>query len=136
FSRNWFAYMANYFLLAVHAESYETAEEIIQKVNQNSYFFRLKQEAQESWILYKSYFNFLTPHQNRINTFQYQEFISSVAGHTKDKLGHNISILILEYLHLLKNKEFEQLCSKEDSFRKYAHSYLKTEHSKRSFYFF
>ena len=87
-------------------------------------------------IFYKSYFYFFDADKNNTSTFQYQEFISSVPVHSKDKLGHNISILILQFLYLLKHKEFEQLYSKEDTLRKYAHTYLKTDHSKRSFYFF
>ena len=136
YSRNWFAYIDQYFLLAMHAGEYHLAIDLIAKVDQNPYSHRLKNKAQESWMLYKAYLCILNLEKSIPDTFHYQQFITFVPLHSKDKLGHNISILILQFLYLLKNKDYEQLYNREDSLRKYANSYLKDTYSKRSLCFF
>lgn len=136
YSRNWFAFIETYFLLAMHDGNYELATDIILEVDQNLYFKRLKKKDQESWALYKTYLYFLNPKRNLLNNFNYQQFITSVPEHSKDKLGENIALHILQFLYHLKNKDFDQLYYKEGALRKYLSAYLNDPDSQRSRYFF
>lgn len=136
YSRNWFAYMEEYFLLAMHANKFNLAVDLIVEVDQNIYFKRLKKKNQESWALYKAYLYFLNPKKSVVTNFNYQKFISSVPEHSKDKLGHNIALHILQFLYHLKNSDYDQLYYKEGAFRKYVGAYLKDQDSQRSRIFF
>ncbi len=134
YSRNWFAFMEDYFLLAMHDGKVEVCVEIIEAVNNNPYFERLKPIMQENWMLFKVFLSFYYPKFRY--PMKYHQLSTAILIYSKDKLGHNISILILQFLWLLKNNEYEQLTSKEETFRKYANSYLKSSNSKRSYYLF
>lgn len=136
YSRNWFAFMENYFLLAMHAMKYNLAADIIIEVDQNQFFKRLKIRAKESWALYKAYLYFINPDKNVLANFNYQEFVTSVPEHSKDKLGENIALHILQFLYHLKNKDYDQLYYKEGALRKYLSTYLKDPDSQRSKFFF
>lgn len=136
YTRNWFAFMEHYFLLAMHAKNYNLAADIIVEVDQNQFFKRLKTRAKESWALYKAYLYFISPNKNVLGNFNYQKFITSVPEHSKDKLGENIALHVLQYLYHLKNKDYDQLHYKEGALRKYLSTYLKDPDSQRSKLFF
>ncbi len=136
YSRNWFAYMQHYFLLAVHAGNWELAHEIMKEVDSNPYYKRLKTKAKENWTLYKAYLLFLYPNVDYMHTFDFWNFLQQVPEHSKDKLGYNVSIIILQFLHGLRHEHYDQLLAKEDSLRKYLNSYLKDANTERSRLFF
>lgn len=136
YSRNWFAYMQHYFLLAVHAGDWELAHEIMKEVDSNPYYKRLKTKAKENWTLFKAYLFFFYPKAGDIQPFDFWNFLQQVPEHSKDKLGYNVSIIILQFLHGLKHEHYDQLLTKEDSLRKYLNSYLKDANSERSRLFF
>lgn len=136
YSRNWFAYMQYYFLLAVHGGNWELAYEIMKEVDKNPYYKRLKTRAKENWTLYKAYLLFLYPKAAYMHTFDFWSFLQEVPEHSKDKLGYNVSIIILQFLHGLKHEHYDLLLAKEDSLRKYLNSYLKDSNTERSRLFF
>lgn len=136
YSRNWFAFMQYYFLLAMHSDRYQLATDLMFQVDNNPYFKRLKQRAKEKWMLYKAYLHFIYRRAKFLKKFNYQEFIIQVPEYGKDKLGYNVGILILQFLQHLKNRDFDQLYYKEDSLRKYLNTYLKDPNSERSRLFF
>lgn len=136
YSRNWFAYMQHYFLLALHVGNWELAHEIIKEVDDNPYYKRIKTRAKENWALFKAYLLFFYPKATYMQSSDFWSFLQQVPEHSKDKLGYNVSIIILQFLHGLKHENYEQLLAKEDSLRKYLNSYLKDSNSERSRLFF
>lgn len=136
YSRNWFAYMQYYFLLAVHAGNLELAHSLMNEVDSNPYYKRIKTRAKENWTLYKAYLFFLYPKAERMRPFEFWSFLQQMPEHSKDKLGYNVSIIILQFLHGLKHEHYDQLLTKEDSLRKYLNSYLKDANTERSRLFF
>lgn len=136
YSRNWFAFMEYYFLLAMHAGNFALANSLIFQVDNNPYFKRLKPRAVENWKLYKAYLFFMYDKTKYSEQFNFKDFILAVPAHSKDKLGYNVSIHILQFLHYLRNKATDQLIYKEDAFRKYLNLYLKDSNSERSRLFF
>ena len=135
YTRNWFAFQENHFLLALHSGQYDLAREVINQVEEKNTGLILKKRTSENWILYKAYLSTVSDEIYGCE-FDFSQFINTVPTHTKDKNGHNISILILQFLYLLKKGDFEQLTSKEETYRKYANTYLKDPYSKRSYYLF
>lgn len=136
YSRNWFAYMQHYFLLAVHAGDLELAHALMKEVDSNPYYKRLKTRAKENWKLYKAYLFFVYPKAGYMHPFDFGSFLQQMPEHSKDKLGYNVSIIILQFLHGLKHQDYDQLSSKEGPLRKYLNSYLKDSNSERSRLFF
>lgn len=136
FSRNWFAFMEYYFLMALHTEKYHLASELMLQVNKNPFFSRLKPKQVESWSLYAYYLGIIHLKEGLNDQYTYQQLLNSFPIYSKDKLGHNISIRILQFLWLLKNRDYEHLISKEETYRKYADSYLNDPYSRRSYYLF
>lgn len=135
-SNNWFAFMDNYFLLAMHNGSYDVAARIYNEVSNNPFFQKIRKTAQETWQLYRAYLQFMHPVMASSRQFNYHTFVSSVPEFSKDKQGFNIAILILQFLHYLKNKEIEQLLYRIESLKKYSGRHLKDNFSTRSQLFF
>src|SRR5690606_23650132 len=105
-SRNWFAYLGHYMILTLHAKKYLLSEEIAEKVFTHPNFSKLPNNFQENWFLYKAFLALVFP-QTRIRDIKHQDYFN-FSFYSKDKLGHNISILILQFLYLLKKKDYEQ----------------------------
>ena len=135
-SNNWFAFMENYFLLAMHAGNYHAAADLMDDVYNNPFMPKINRVAQERWQLYRAYLYFIYPDASLKRPFSYQSFIMAVPEYSKDKQGFNVAILILQYLHYLKMKEAEALLYRIESLRKYAGRHLKDVVSLRTQYFF
>jgi hypothetical protein len=135
-SNNWFAFMENYFLLAMHAGRYDVATKLIGEVNHNPFFQKIRKTAQESWQLYRAYLQFVHPSSEPTRQFNYQSFVVSVPEFSKDKQGFNVAILILQFLHFLRQREIEQLLYRIESLKKYSGRHLKGKGSVRSQVFF
>ncbi|MBK0403329.1 hypothetical protein I5M27_10055 [Adhaeribacter sp. BT258] len=135
-SNNWFAFMENYFLLAMHAGNYNEATKLIEEVYNNPFFQKINRAAQERWQLYRAYLYFIFPDGHLKRQFSYQSFVIAVPEYSKDKQGFNVAILILQYLHYLKSKEVEALLYRIESLKKYSGRHLKDNFSLRTQYFF
>ena len=135
-SNNWFAFMENYLLLAIHAKKYNLALQLFSAVDQNPSFTKLSRMAKERWALYRSYLYFVNPSESLMTNFKYQTFIASVPEYSKDKQGFNVAILILQFLHYLRNKDTDGLLHRIEGLRKYAGTHLKDNFSDRSKTFF
>jgi hypothetical protein len=64
--------------------------------------------------------------------FDYQQFIQSVLGYSKDKQGFNVAILILQFLQNLKTGDVELLVSRIESLKQYAKRHLSDRTAQRS----
>jgi hypothetical protein len=135
-STNWFAFMENYYLLAMHAARYETATRIISEVYNNPAYQKINKSAQERWELYRSYLYFISPSPILLRQFNYQAFIAALPEYSKDKEGFNVAILILQFLHYLKMKDTEGLLYRIESLKKYSGRHFKDQFSSRSQLFF
>lgn len=131
-SLNWFAYMEHYFLLAMHAENYVLATDLINEVEANTIMKKISTTAIERWHLYKAYLYFIYPEAKLIKKFSYQKTITSVPEYSKDKLGFNIAILILQFLHFLRIQDYDALHYRIESMRKYSGNYFSGSVHERS----
>jgi hypothetical protein len=131
-SNNWFAFMENYFLLALHAREYTLALQLITQATQNPFFSKISRMAKERWSLYRSYLYFVNPSESLYTDFTYQTLINSVPEYSKDKQGFNVAILILQYLYFLKKRDLESLLHRIEAMRKYAGTHLRDNFSDRA----
>ncbi len=135
-SANWFAFMENYFLLAMHAGQYGTATKIFNDANNNPFYPKINKTARERWQLYRSYLYFIKPNPDLLKQFNYQELMASVPEHSKDKEGFNVAILILQFLYFLQANEVEALLYRIENLKKYSGRHFKDSFSIRSQLFF
>lgn len=131
-TRNWFSYMENYFLLAVHAKQYELAVILLHRVRANTNFNTISNDAKERWQLYTAYLYFIDPKAPVLKDFNYQSFINSITEYSKDKQGFNVAILILQFMYFLKKGDSEGLLYRIESLKKYILTHLKDTFSLRS----
>ncbi|MBC5994359.1 hypothetical protein [Pontibacter cellulosilyticus] len=129
-SHNWFAYLENYFLLAIHSKKYELAGTLLHKVFSNTFYAKLSAAAKERWQLYQAYLSIVddSSKQNHITN----PYLLSLPEYSKDKQGFNVAILILQFFYFLKRKDIEALLYRIESLKKYIHTHLKDTFSLRS----
>lgn len=128
---NWYAYLENYFLLAVHSAKYELASSILQRVQNSSNYLKLSAAAKERWSLYEAY-NLLLSETDGACLSGKNPFLIYLPEYSKDKQGFNVAILILQFVYFLKKKETEALLYRIESLKKYILTHLKDSFSLRS----
>lgn len=131
-TRNWFAYMENYFLLAVHARQYELGDFLQRQVFDNNAFHTIPTIAKERWLLYRSYFRLIYPKATMDDKEAQNPYLLSLPEYSKDKLGFNVAILTLQFIYLLERGETEALLYRIESIKKYVSTHLKDVFSLRS----
>ncbi|RIJ41407.1 hypothetical protein [Pontibacter oryzae] len=130
-SPNWFAYLENYFLIAMYDKKYELAETIIHRASSNSMFIKLPAAAKERWTLYQAYYLLFASTDRKTNRI-INPFLLSLPEYSKDKQGFNVAILILQFIFYLQRKETEALLYRIESLKKYILTHLKDTFSLRS----
>lgn len=127
-TRDWFTYLESHIMVALKGGFYEIALETFVKVNSNPKFKLLPELMHETWHLYLAYLALasrMQPHsssqQNEevLQNFKLKKFINQVPISSKDKKGLNIPILIIQFMHLLEQKEYELAQEKVEALRKY-----------------
>ncbi|WP_114783827.1 hypothetical protein [Botryobacter ruber] len=129
---NWFSYMENYFLLAIHANQYEQAQQLISEVFNNTALQKIMKAARERWALYRAYLNFVHPTNFLGEAFKFNEFAAKVPDYSKDKQGFNVAILVLQFMYYLQKGDAEALLYRIESIKKYVLVHLKDSFSSRS----
>lgn len=131
-SVNWFSYMENYFLLAVHARQYELGDLLQHQVFDSSGFNNIPTIAKERWLLYRSYFRLIYPAAAAKEGEAQNPYLLSLPEYSKDKLGFNVAILTLQFIYLLEKGDTEALLYRIESIKKYVSTHLKDVFSLRS----
>ncbi|MDX5436042.1 MAG: hypothetical protein LPK03_02545, partial [Pontibacter sp.] len=132
YSTNWFGFMENFVLLAMHSKNYAKAAQLLLKATVGSQFEKLPGSSRERWELYRRFFLFM--HSACSNARLYKvppEVSNNLILLPKDKAGFNLSLLVLEILEGLAEGKFEDLELQADRVRKYTAKYLKGEKAER-----
>lgn len=135
-TNNWFAFMENYFLLAMHAGNYDLASKLYTESLRNAFFRKISKTAQERWTLYGTYLYFVNPSDQLLKQSNYRKLINAVPEYSKDKLGFNVAILVLQCLYYVQAQDIEALLYRIENLKKYAGRHLTHQLSKRNLYFF
>ncbi len=133
-SNNWFAFMENYTLLAIHAKKYAAAHLLLHQVQTNPFIKKINKLAQERWALFEAYLHLVAPQTDQ--PLKWQNLVHNAPIYSKDKEGFNVAILILQVMYFLEIVDFEALEYRVESLKKYAQHHFKDSFSERSRIFF
>lgn len=131
-SVNWFTFMENYFLLSLHSRRYELSNALLQRVFSNTSFKMISNSAKERWSLYQMYFEIVSRKSATESNIFKNPYSLSLPEYSKDKLGFNVAILILQFIYFLQIKDSEALLYRIESLKKYILTHLKDTFSLRS----
>lgn len=125
-SANWFANMENYFLLALHSRNYRKAEDILRTTLQNKYLSETTTFAQERWLLFYKFTNYITG-------FSINDYVPKKLKYvSQDKKGYNVWNLILDFALALDKREPELVEREADRLRKFSAKYLTSKEDART----
>jgi hypothetical protein len=125
-TNNWFAHLENYFLLGVHSENYLKAQQILEEALANKYLASLNPFAQERWLLYYKFFNYITGFKLPIYTNKKLKHV------THDKKGFNVWSQILDFIYVIEKDQPELVEREIDRLRKFIAKYLTSEGDART----
>ncbi|GAB3812933.1 hypothetical protein GCM10028895_04460 [Pontibacter rugosus] len=123
---NWFSYLENYVLLALHSKKHLQVEQLLQEVTQNRQFEKLPESSRERWELYRRYFLLL--HRFSADAEEVSEppmVIKELTVLPKDKAGFNLALLVLDVFEGLSKSDSDELELYAERVRKYTSKYLK-----------
>lgn len=135
-SNNWLYFLEIYMLLALHAGQYGQAQELLQTARKSLYFAKQRHAAQERWNLYEVYLQFIRPEASPLRIRSFNTFIQTVPTHSRDKQGYNVAVLILQFLHYLRQRDLDAVLLRLESLRKYQQRHLREAGALRSQLFF
>ena len=125
-SGNWFYFQEYHLLLALHAQQYERAQQLMGIVTKNPAYPGQREAALQRWDLYKSYLEFVLP-PPRVNTArqrQMAQWVLQLPEYSRDKRGHNVAILVLQVLYFLRERNLEAVLLRMERLRKYQQRHL------------
>lgn len=131
-SGNWFYFLEHYVLLAMHAATYFKAHELIKVARKNPYYSKQRPAAQQRWDLFGAYLQFIQPEQSPLRQLHFAQFVLTVPDYSRDKRGHNVAILILQFLYYLRGQDIEGLLTRMEGLRKYQQRHLREPDTLRS----
>ncbi|MBF9239109.1 hypothetical protein I2I05_17025 [Hymenobacter sp. BT683] len=125
-SNNWFYFQEHHMLLALHAQQYERAQNLLAIIAKNPGYPNQLETALQRWDLYKSYLEFVLPPQRLTTARQRQmaQWVLQLPEYSRDKRGHNVAILVLQLLHFLRERNLEQVLMRLERLRKYQQRHL------------
>ena len=125
-SSNWFYFQEQHVLLALHAEQYERAQQLMVVITQNPAYLIQREAALQRWDLYKAYIDFVLPPQRVTTARQRQmaQWVLQLPEYSRDKRGHNVAILVLQLLYFLRERNLEAVLMRLERLRKYQQRHL------------
>ncbi|GAA4005912.1 hypothetical protein GCM10022408_17090 [Hymenobacter fastidiosus] len=135
-SGNWFFFLENYALLALHAGQYGQAHQLLELAHKNPYFRKQRVAARQRWDLFRAYIHFVQPEGSPLRLRHFNQFIQTVPDYSRDKQGYNVAILTLQFLYYLRQQDIEALLSRLEGLRKYERRHLRDAATVRSQLFF
>lgn len=135
-SGNWFYFLETYLVLALHAQRYDQAFELLQQAHDNPFYIKQRPAAKERWELYEAYLQFIRPELSPLKMRNFKQFIQKVPAYSLDKQGLNVAILILQFFYFMNRGDIEGLVARLDGLRKYEQRHLRDPAIIRSQLFF
>ncbi|MEO6760041.1 MAG: hypothetical protein ABIO24_11360 [Saprospiraceae bacterium] len=137
---NWFKLQELFFLLAMHTGHYDDAYRLYVKVTGYPRFEDKAIQITEMWRIFQAYVFFLvkigqvSPElvTDKAAKFKLGKFLNEITLYSKDKRGMNISILIIQILYSIAERNYEQSADRIDGIEKYCSRYLKEGSTFRS----
>lgn len=133
-SGNWFYFEEHHVLLALHAQEYERAQQLMSIIAKNPGYPMQREAALQRWDLYRSYIDFVLPPPRNTTARQRQlaQWVLVLPEYSRDKRGHNVAILVLQLLHFLREQNQEAVMLRLERLRKYQQRHLHEANTLRS----
>jgi len=138
-SMNWFKNRELYFTLAMHTGNYQEAYLTYLQVVQNQDFKKLDAYHIEQWKIFEAYIVYLkriskveTALHDSGNGFRLYKFLNEVPLFTRDKLGLNIPILVIQILFSIASGSYVMASNRIVEIEKYCSKYLRKNENYRS----
>ncbi|WP_439882278.1 hypothetical protein ACSX1A_03755 [Pontibacter sp. MBLB2868] len=133
-SLNWFAFMENYLMLAVHSQKYDQFKSLYQTVVSTDSITRLPRAQQERWELNERYFSLLFHYRlggakrTSVLTTDYP----SLTIPAKEKDGLNVGIIIIETIDMLSDASIDDYEAQVERLKKYIQKHLRGDKAVRA----
>jgi len=139
-SFNWFKLQELFFLLAMRTGHYEEGYHLYEKVTNYPRFKDKQPQIVEMWNIFQAYIFYLIKVgkigedvlSERSKKFKMSKFINDISLFTKDKRGMNISILIVQILYAVAERDYDKSVDRIETIDKYCSRYLKEKDTLRS----
>jgi hypothetical protein len=138
---NWYR-LAHYVLKAqLYSKQYENAVNLICKIILSPKFSKLNEYYHEIFFTTLGYIHllfdsgFITDTKDlkgKLPDFKLGKFLNTTPVFSRDKMGINVSILLMHVAYLLQRKDFNAIIDRTDSLNQYAYRYLRKDDSFRS----
>lgn len=137
---NWFLNQEYYFVLSIQTANYKNAFELLSQVRGAPGYKHLRGVRKEVWTLLEGYMQFVLlsgiwktpPETIELRKFRIGRFLNEVFSLSTDKMGVQISVLILQVLFLIQKGEYAQVIDQKDALRRYMYRYLYSKENERS----
>lgn len=133
-SVNWIIYMENHFWLTIVSKDYQLASKLLNELLKSSIFKYSAENKVEKWKLLHTYDEFISQYliikkaknsqRKKFNTYK---FANEVPIWSKDKYGFNLSILIIQVMFFLIEKEYNKIIDRMEALKIYRSRYLRNE---------
>lgn len=139
-SFNWFKLQELFFLLAMHTGHYDDAYRLYDKVTNYPKFSDKQPQIVEMWRIYQAYIYYLFKIgkvseevvSKKESKFKINKFLNEIPLFSKDKSGMNISVLIVQILHFIADRDYDESIERIDNISKYLTRYVKEDGTARS----
>ena len=139
-SFNWFKLQELFFSLAMRTGHYTEAYHLYEKVTNHPQFKNKQPQIVEMWSIFQAYVFYLiligkVPESvlsEKSRKFKMAKFVNNIPLFSKDKRGMNISILIIQILYAIAERDYEKSVDRIDTIDKYCSRYLKDNDTFRS----
>ena len=138
---NWFIILELYMILSFHARNYQKTIDLLQIAMPKLKASKTHPMVKEKWKIYEAFTHYFikigksTPDDSfkkNIKRFRISKFINDVPTFSSDKRGLNITILIIQVLFLLHQKEYDVVIDKVEALDAYCYRYLRKDETFRS----
>ena len=125
-SSNWLFFQENHLLVALHAQQYEYAQQLLTTVTKNPVFPKQRPAALERWDLYKAYADFVCPpaRVGPVRRLQIARWSLTLPEFSRDKSGQNVAILVLQMLLYMRERNYEEVMVRLERLQKYQQRHL------------
>ena len=129
-------FVRNYISLVHFTEyNYKEAYKVVANIiNNKKAFDRLNSIFKEHWYIKEAYLSFLIA-AGKLDTtelevtlkrpFRIKRFVNEVPQPSKDKVGYNLSIILIQFYFILLHGDIIKISEKLDSLKQYSFRYLK-----------
>jgi hypothetical protein len=139
-SFNWFKLQELFFSLAIKTAHYEEAYHLYEKVTNYPNFKQKQPQIVEMWSIFQAYIFYLIRVEKipeavlseKSKKFKMSKFINDISLFNKDKRGMNISILIIQILYAIADRDYKKSVDRIEGIDKYCGRYLKETDTFRS----